>query len=162
MPPDFGVGFTDKGSVVLNLQRGEWFGSRATLAKALDLDKRTLAKSLDALAAIGAVEIQNVERQQRYKKRTVNGSENAPMNGAKNDPQGYGNCTDVRCLGTLVKVRGWKWFQLSKASTSNGTKNPPQVSTTVARTAAPYAPRLTQAQRALNDHAAAAVRSGAL
>lgn len=197
MSPEFGIGYTDKGSVVLlptfnasplgqvrlvdravylwlaqqanhlpftkqldgktiAVDRGEWFGSRVSLAAALGLHKRTLARALDALSIVGAVTVQSVKRRQRYKKSPVDGAENTPLNGAESAPEGGGNCTDVRCLGTLVKVLGWKDFVVQRG---NGAKNAPQVSTTEP---AGRVPRLTSRQRAENERSMALVRAGGI
>lgn len=200
MPPEFGVGYTTKGSVVIlpsfltsdvgraklveravylwlaqqgnhqpftkpldgrtiTVLRGEWFGSLKTLSEALGVDKKTLMRIIWALTLLGAISVEHIERAQRWKKGTVNGGEMEPFNGGRKGPQRSGNRTDVRCLGTLVKVHGWLDFAVAR---HNGGNFPPQVSTTKGSTEAVRAPRLTTAQRRENARATALVQDGGI
>lgn len=143
--------------LTLPVDQGQWFGSRQSLAAELGLNKQTLRRILEQLSAIGAISVENVERRQRYKKRPVDGTKTNPFNGTKFGPQGFGNRTDVRCLGTLVKVHGWKDFRPQVVQKSNGPKFVPQVLST-----AKVKPRLSAAHRAINEQALAVLSSGGL
>jgi hypothetical protein len=143
----------------ITVERGEWFGSYAGLAAVLGVDKKTLARILRTLTSLGAVTVEAVERPQRYRKGTVNGGKEGPLNGGGIPPQRSGNRTDVRCLGTLIKVHGWKEL---RPVLGNGGKIPPQASTSDAAPDVRRVPRLSAAQQATNAAASAALRRGAL
>lgn len=132
--------------LTIMVERGQWFGTLETLRLDLGMAKGTLRLVLKELeVVIGAISSESIERPQRYKKRPVNGSKIDPFKGSKIDHQGVGNRPDVRCLGTLVKVHGWKEIA---SQTSKGSKiDPLNIST------ATTAPRLTPRLRAEKEAA---------
>jgi len=141
----------------ITVERGAWFGTWASLCQRLPLSKGTLRRVLKELATLGAVTVESVERPQRYRGRTVESSKNETLNGSRTDPQRFGNRTDVRCLGTLVKVLGWREIAVPRG---NGSRIDP-LNTAVQRGLG-AAPRLSAAQRKVNAQALAAIRDGAI
>src|SRR5687768_6954187 len=66
----------------ITVERGSWFGTWKYLAEQLGISKGTLRVVLEELEILGAVTVEHVERAQRYRNRTVNGSKTEPMNGS--------------------------------------------------------------------------------
>jgi hypothetical protein len=143
----------------ITVHRGEWFGTWKYLCDQLGISKGTLRIVLAELELLQAITVEPVERRQRYKNRTVNGLESEPFNGSEIEPQRSGNRTDVRCLGTLVKVHGWREIASRPAEKSNGSKIDPLNRVPGGGVGAP---RLTAAQRAVNEQAMASIQSGAI
>lgn len=134
--------------VRVQVDRGEWFGSRIRLSRELRLSKKTLNSALDNLQAIGAIALVNVEKTNRG-------------DGVNPDPSWGRNSPIGRVVGTRVKVFGWKDFAARVSNSGHGSKFPPQVKS-MEIAASVRAPRLSAAHRAINAQAMQLVKAGAL
>ena len=134
--------------MTVRVECGEWFGSRIRLASELRLSKKTLNRVLDNLQAIGAIALVNIEKAKR-------------QDGVNPDPSWGRNSPIGRVVGTRVKVFGWNDYRAAVSNSEHGSKFPHQVKS-VERAALSRAPRLSAAQRAINEKALSVLKAGAI